>query len=162
MFFRGVCRPFPYPFHDRPFPGPALQRALIETDTGVIEDEQAILQQLLSERFPGRRIESLGQPRQRAAEPATEQSVLLRVERRHEQPLQPSHIQAIALDEFRPEHHGDFLIVLRGDPDVAALAIQHVQRVVAAIKTERQRTLGRAEILLDPGVHVFLVNLHAL
>ncbi len=65
-------------------------------------------------------------------------------------------------DEFRAEHHGDFLVVLRGDPDVAALFVEQIQRVVAAIKTERQRPRRRTEILLDPGVHLFFVDLDTL
>ncbi len=65
-------------------------------------------------------------------------------------------------DEFRTENHSDFLVVLRGDPDVAAVFIEQVQRVVTAIKTERQSTRWRAEILLDPGVHLLFVNLDTL
>ncbi len=65
-------------------------------------------------------------------------------------------------DEFRAEHHRDFLVVLRGDPDVAALLIEQIQRVVAAIETERQGSRRRTEILLDAGVHLFLVDLHTL
>ncbi len=65
-------------------------------------------------------------------------------------------------DELRAEHHGDFLVVLRGDPDVAAVFVEQVQRVVTAIKTERQGTRRRAEILLDPGVHLLFVDLDAL
>lgn len=71
-------------------------------------------------------------------------------------------MQAVLADEIRPEHHGDFPIVFRGDPDVAALFIEQVQRVVAAIKTERQSPGWRTEILLDPGVHLFFVDLDAL
>ncbi|MNY44467.1 hypothetical protein D3C86_1794980 [compost metagenome] len=68
----------------------------------------------------------------------------------------------MALHELRAEHHGHLLVVLRGDPDVAAFAIEHIQRVVAAVEAERQRPRGRAEVLLDPGVHAFLVDLHPL
>ncbi|MCY1363663.1 hypothetical protein D9M69_504360 [compost metagenome] len=137
MFFRGVSGPFPYPFHDRALPGPTLQGALVEADTRVVEDEQAIFQQLLGQRFAARWIEGLRQPRQGSAEPTTKQRVLLGVERCHEQPFKPGDVQAVALYKLRPEHHGDFLVVLRGDPDVAAFTIQHVQRVVTAIETER-------------------------
>lgn len=65
-------------------------------------------------------------------------------------------------DKFRAEDHGDFLVVLRGDPDVAALFIEQVQRVIAAIKTERQRTGRRTEILLDPSVHLLFIDLDTL
>jgi hypothetical protein len=134
---------------------PGAARRLVQAHAGVVEDEQAIVKQLLGQRLAARRIEGLRQARQGAAEPATEQRILLRIERGHEQPFEPGHIQRVALHELRPEHHGDFLVVLRGDPDVAAFTIEHVQRVVAAIETERQRALRRTEILLDPGVHVF-------
>ena len=81
---------------------------------------------------------------------------------RHEQPFEFRHIQTVLTDKLRTEHHGDFLIVLRGNPDVAALFIEQVQRVVTAIKTERQSTRRRTEILLDPGVHLLFVDLDAL
>ncbi|MNR11938.1 hypothetical protein D3C85_1282620 [compost metagenome] len=68
----------------------------------------------------------------------------------------------MALDEFRAEHHGHFLVVLRSDPDVAAFAIEHVEAVVAAVETERQGAGRRTEVLLDPGVHALLVDLHAV
>lgn len=71
-------------------------------------------------------------------------------------------MQAVLADEIRAEYHGDFPVVLRGDPDVAALFVEQVQRVVAAIKAERQSTGWRTEILLDPGVHLFFVDLDAL
>lgn len=71
-------------------------------------------------------------------------------------------MQAVLADEIRTEHHSDFPVVLRGDPDVAALFVEQVQRVVAAIKAERQSPGWRTEILLDPGVHLFFVNLDAL
>ncbi len=65
-------------------------------------------------------------------------------------------------DELRAEHHGNFLIVLRGDPDVAAVFVEQVQRVITAIKTKRQGTRRCAEILFDPSVHLLFVNLDTL
>ncbi len=81
---------------------------------------------------------------------------------RHEQAFKFRHIQTVLTDKLRTEHHGDFLVVLRGDPDVAAVFIEQVQRVVAAIKTERQSTRWRAEILLDAGVHLLFIDLDTL
>ncbi len=81
---------------------------------------------------------------------------------RHEQAFEFRHIQAVLTDKLRAEHHGDFLVVLRGDPDVAALFIEQVQRVVAAIKTERQGTRRRTEILFNAGVHLLFINLDTL
>ncbi len=80
----------------------------------------------------------------------------------HEQPFEFRHIQTVLADKLRTEHHGDFLVVLRGDPDVAALFIEQIQRVVTAIETERQSTRRRAEVLLDAGVHLFFVDLDTL
>jgi hypothetical protein len=91
---------------------PGAARRLVQAHAGVVEDEQAIVKQLLGQRLAARRIEGLRQARQGAAEPATEQRILLRIERGHEQPFEPGHIQRVALHELRPEHHGDFLVVL--------------------------------------------------
>ena len=158
----GIGRPFADALHHRALFSTTLQAATIQADARVIEDVQAVFEQLLRQRFLARWIQGLCQSGQGAAQPAAEQRVLARIQRRHEQAFQPGDIQAVALDKRRPEDHGDFLVILRGDPDVAAFFIEHVQRVVAAIETERQRPLGRAEILLDPGVHVLFLDLHAL
>ena len=71
-------------------------------------------------------------------------------------------MQAVLADEIRAEHHGNFPVVLRGDPDVAAVFVEQIQRVVTAIETERQSPGWRAEILFDPGVHLLFVDLDAL
>ncbi len=71
-------------------------------------------------------------------------------------------MQTVLADEIRTEYHSDFPVVLRGNPDVAALFVEQIQRVVTAIKTERQSPGWRTEILLDPGVHLFFVDLDAL
>ncbi|MNE42052.1 hypothetical protein D3C80_1361580 [compost metagenome] len=68
----------------------------------------------------------------------------------------------MALHELRAEHHGHFLIVLRRDPDIATFTVEHIQAVIRAIKAKCQGTRRRTEILLDPGVHEFFVDLHAL
>lgn len=108
------------------------------------------------------RVDLTGQARQGATEPAAEQRVLLAGQRRHEQAFESGHIQAMALHELRAEHHGHFPVVFRGDPGVAAFAIEQVQRVVAAVETERQGAWRRVEVLLDAGVHALFVHLHSL
>ena len=71
-------------------------------------------------------------------------------------------MQTVLANEIRPKDHGDFPVVLRRNPDVAALFVEQIQRVIAAIEAERQGTGWRTEILLDPGVHLLFVNLDAL
>ncbi|MNH24029.1 hypothetical protein D3C79_839460 [compost metagenome] len=150
------------PAHDRAFFGAPPQGAAVQTDTGTVEDEQTILEQLLSQCLTARRIDLLPQARQGAAQPTAEQPILHRVERGHEQPFHARNIKPMTLDKLRAENHRHFLVVLRGDPDVAALAIEQVQAVVATVKTERQGTGRRMKTLLHPRVHRLFVNLHSL
>ncbi len=158
-FIRRIRRPFADARHQLALVTALLQCAAIQAHTGVVEDEQAVVEQLPGE---ANRVDDRGQARQRATEPAAEQRVLLAGQRGHEQAFQPAHIQAVALYELRPEYHGHFPVVFRRDPGVAALTIEQIQRVVAAIETECQRARRRIEMLLDAGVHALFVHLHPL
>ena len=63
VLFRAVGRPLANPLHDHPFSGATLQRTRVETHASVVEDEQAVVEQLLSE---GHRVADRGHARQRA------------------------------------------------------------------------------------------------
>lgn len=57
------------------------------------------------------------------------------------------------------EHHGHFLIVLGGDPDVAGMLIEQVQVVLASVEAEGQRALRRPKELFHARVETFFVHL---
>src|SRR5690606_41532899 len=66
--------------------------------------------------------------------------------------FQARQVQTMAGQKRLVEHHRHFLVVLRSDPDVAAVFVEQVQAVVAAVEAERQGTARGVEELLDPGV----------
>lgn len=68
---------------------------------GIVENEQAILEQLFAQRPALQWAVSLAQPGQGRAKPAAEQVVLHRVQRGHEQAFQAGDIQPMALEKSR-------------------------------------------------------------
>ncbi len=157
---RAVGRPLAHPAHDRPFLVTPAQRHALQALAGVVEDEQAVLQQLLRQGLPLQRAIRLAQAGQCRAQPTAEQRILPTAQRHHEQPFQALRVKPMTGQESLVEHDRHFLVVLRGDPDVAALLVQQIQAVFAAVEAERQRTAGCAEKLLHPGVQPLLVHLH--
>ena len=161
-FFGAVGSPLTDPLHDRPLLSPPPQRSALQLLAGVVQDEQAVFQQLFGQRLPRKWTIGFPQPCQGSAEPAAEQRILAAAQRHHEQAVKALRVEGVAGQEGLVEHHRHFLVVLRCDPDIAALFVEQVQAVLTAVEAERQCAAGGTEKLLDPRVEALFVHLYAI